>query len=60
MFIPSVENMMRKLLGVESPEYYSGYEAGYNQARQEMMEFIKAMRALHNTSTTATEESHNG
>ena len=53
MFIPSAESMIRQVFGIQSEDYNNGYQAGYDQARLEIKEFIERMQALHTSSTTA-------
>ena len=48
---------MSEILYRSSPEYTKAYEEGYNQAKKEMLDMIKRMQALYDTSTTSSNES---
>ena len=50
-----ISNIMAEwseIIRKSSPAYTEAYQEGYEQAKSEMLEMIKSMQALYETSTT--------
>lgn len=51
MYIPSAKDTLASIFEPQDENYLKGYVEGYEVAKKEMMDMIRAMQALHTSGT---------
>lgn len=54
MVIGGINSEWSEIIRRSSPQYLEAYQEGYEQAKREMKDFLKAMIALHCVTTTVS------